>query len=93
MISIVQVAQAFPIGFFRERGQNLLPDAAALVFQQAPMTGFRGRRNVVRQIVPATAHPHHIQNAVDHFPINGTGPTRASRFGQEPFDPLPLGVG
>lgn len=47
MIGIGEIQISAAVGFLQQDADDLLPHAAALVFKQPPMAGFRRSGNVV----------------------------------------------
>lgn len=86
----IQIASA--VGFLEQDANDLLPHATALVFEQAPMAGFRRSRNGVGQVFPLTAGFEHVQDAIENFPFVGPGPpgSRTSRHQGIPIVPLDI---
>lgn len=69
MVSIIEVDFAFPISEFHQLTDDLLPDAAALIFQQPPMASTPGGLDVMWQIFLTTPRGQDIQYAIDDFSV------------------------
>jgi len=76
---------------------DLLPDAAPLVVEQAAVAGFRHGGNVMGQVFPLAAGFEHVQDAIENFPLVGPRPSGPRAFRQQgaqivPVDIRPIGA-
>jgi len=92
MIGIGEIQIPAPVRFLQQDADDLLPYAATLVFEQAPVAGFGRGRDVVGQVFPLTAGFEHVQDAIENFPFVGPGPPGARAFGQQGSQIVPLDV-
>jgi len=92
MISIGEIQIASPVGFLKQEVNDLLPHAAALVFEQPPVAGFRRSGNVVGQVFPLTAGFEHVQDAIENFPFVGARPSGSRAFRQQGRQIVPLDI-
>ena len=92
MIGIGEIQISAAVGFLQQDADDLLPHAAALVFKQAAMAGFRRGGNVVGQVFPLTAGFEHVQDAIENFPFVGSGPSGPRAFRPQDVQIVPLGI-
>jgi hypothetical protein len=69
------------VGLAHQIRHHALPHPAPLVFQQPPITGLGGDRDIVGQVFPAAPGVEDLQNPIEHFPLIFAGAARASRLG------------
>lgn len=93
MIGIGQIQMASTVGFLQQNANDLLPHAAALVFEQAAVAGFRRGRDVMGQVFPLTAGFEDVQNAIEDFSFVGPGPARPRLVGPQGTQIVPLAIG
>lgn len=92
MIGIGEIQIPPVIRFLQQDADNLLPHAAALVFEQAPMARFRRGSDVVGQVFPLAAGFEHVQDAIENFPFVGPRPPGPRALGQQGAQIIPLDV-
>ena len=92
MVSVIEIEQAFAVGFFHQLAENFLPDAAALIIEQAAVAGLIRGINVVRQVLPAATGREDVENAIDDLTVVDAWASARFGFGQEGFDAVPLGI-
>lgn len=93
MISISEIQIPPTVRFLQQDVNDLLPHAAALVFKQAPVAGFRRGRDIMGEIFPLTAGLEHGQDAIEDFPFVGSGPSGPRAFRQQGPQIVPLHIG
>ena len=81
MIGIGEIQIPAPVRFLQQDADDLLPHAAALVFEQASVAGFRRGRDVVGQVFPLTPGFEHVQDAIENFPFVGAWPSGPRALG------------
>lgn len=81
------------VRFLQQDLNNLLPDAAPLVFKQAPVAGFGRSGDVMGQVFPLTAGLEHVQDAVENFSFVGPRPPSPCPFRQQGLQIIPLEIG
>jgi hypothetical protein len=92
MIGISKIQIPSTPRFLEQGPDDLLPHAAALIFEQASMTGFRRGGNVMRQVFPLAARLQDVQNPIEDFSVVGSGAPGPCALSQEPLQVLPLGI-
>ena len=80
------------IRFLQQDADNLLPHAAALVFEQAPMARFRRGGDGVGQVLPLAAGFAYVQDAMENFPFVGPRPSSLRAFRQQRLQIGPLDI-
>jgi len=80
------------IRFLQQDADNLLPHAAALVFEQAPMARFRRGGDGVGQVLPLAAGFAYVQDAMENFPFGGPRPPGPRALGQQGAQRIPLDI-
>jgi len=93
VVSSVEIAQPSAVSCFHHFAENLLPDPAALVFEQPAVTRLIGRSNVMGQIFPAAPGGQDVQNAIDNFTLVDPGATSGRWLRPQALETFPLGVG
>jgi hypothetical protein len=71
-----------PASFVEQGAHHLLPHPTALIFQQAPLAGFRRGRDVMGQIFPLAARFEYVPNAIEDFPFVRSGTSSPGSVGQ-----------
>lgn len=92
MVGISEIQIPATVRFLQQDADNLLPYAAALIFEQAPVAGFGRGRDVVGQVFPLTPGFEHVQDAIENFPFVGPGPPGSRAFRQQGIQIIPLAV-
>lgn len=92
MIGIGEIQMPATVRFLQQDADDLLPHAAALVFEQAPVARFRGGRDVVGQVFPLTAGFEHVQDAIENFSFVGAGPPGPRALWQQATEIGPLNI-
>ena len=90
MIGISEIQIPAPVRFLQQDVNDLLPYAAPVVFEQAPVAGFRRGGNVVGEIFPLTSGLEHVQDAIENFPFVGPGPSGPRAFRQQGTQIVPI---
>ena len=92
MISIGEIQVPATVRFLQQDADDLLPHAAALVFEQAAVAGFRRGRDVMGQVFPLTPGFEHVQDAIENFPFVGAWPSCPRAFRQQDAQIVPLDI-
>ena len=92
MIGISEIQIPAPVRFLQQDVNDLLPYAAPLVFEQAPVAGFRRGGNVVGEIFPLTSGLEHVQDAIENFPFVCPGLSRPRAFRRQGAQRVPLAI-
>ena len=92
MIGISEIQIPAMVRFLQQDVDDLLPHAATLVFEQAPVAGFRRSRNIVGEIFPLTTGFEHVQDAIENFPFIGPWPSGPRSFREQGAQIVPLDI-
>ena len=92
MIGIGEIQIPPAVRFLQQDVNNLLPHAAALVFKQAPVAGFRRSSNIVGEVFPLTTGFEHVQDAIENLPFVGPRPSGPCPFRQQGLQIGPLDI-
>lgn len=90
MIGIGEIQISSAVGFLQQDADDLLPYAAALVFEQAPVARFRRGGDIVGQVFPLTASFEDVQDAIENLPFVGPRPPGPRPLRQQGAQILPL---
>ena len=82
MISIGEIQVPATVRW-QQDADDLLPHAAALVFEQAAVAGFRRGRDVMGQVFHDTPGFEHVQDAIENFPFVGAWPSVRAPLGNK----------
>jgi hypothetical protein len=92
MIGIGEI-QLPPAPSFWEQGvDDLRPHPAALIFEQASVTGVRRCRDVLGQVFPLAARFEDVQDTLEDLPFGCPRPSRSCTLGQQTVQLRPVGV-
>ena len=90
MIGIGEIQIPPAVRFLQQDVNNPLPHAAALVFKQAPVAGFRRSSNIVGEVFPLTPGFEHVQDAIENLPFVGPWPSGPRAVRQQGLQIAPL---
>ena len=90
MISISEIQIPTSSRRLEQGVDYLLPHPAALIFEQATVTGFRRGGNVMGQVFPLAARFEDVQNPIEDFPFVRPWPSGSCSFGQQGLKIVPL---
>lgn len=93
MIGIGEIQISAAVGVLQQDADDLLPHAAALVCEQAPVARFRRGGDGVGQIFPLTAGFEDVQNAIENFSVVGPWPSSPRPGRQQGGQRGPLDIG